>query len=206
MDINSNTDAKLLALLEKDIKELRKLAASVYRLAVTKDMDKADIAKLILEKEKKTTFAKIVDGRSANVPAPGYARIFVHKDQRPGESNRPIYWSINGRRFCVPRGIKVDVPIKLVDGPMKDNLERRLVEDESEAINSVNRWKWELMPTYPYYEEMRTEGPDPFPGDEVARGAKRQIELDFLGQYGYYPKTDELKQYMIQRANEAGKK
>jgi hypothetical protein len=189
-----------LELLALDIRELRKRAASIYRITVTKDMDKEDIVRMILEKQKRTAFATVVNDGDNGLPKPGWARIMVMKDNTTGAKNRPIYWMINGRKFCVPRGIKVDVPIKLVDGPMRDAIEYHMEEDLGEAINSSRRFQFKPRASYPFVEECRTPGPDPYPGDEVARGAKRAMEYRFRDMHGYWPRSQELRNWLAQIA------
>lgn len=176
---------------EMSLPELRREANVVFGIQVTKEMNERDIIAAIRNKQDRQNF---VGRANSNAPQPGWARIVIHKDGRAGASNRPIYFSVNGYRITIPRGVEVDVPIKVVDGPLRDSLEMHIVEDPSEPMNSSSRFKREMAPSYPYNELMRTPGEDPRPGDIESRRAKTKPREDFRDKYGYWPSHIELKE------------
>jgi hypothetical protein len=176
------------------IAELRKLASTVYRLPLTRDMTADDIRKLIKSKEKKGDFAQLAEF-NGDAPRPGWARVIIHKDNNPSSSNRPVYLSINGYRITIPRGVEVDVPIKVV-GVLNDAKQRFLKENTSVGTGDPNRFFWEDSHSYPFSVVNMTSGPDPKPGNEKNREKQMGPRIRFRDKFGYWPKREELREAM----------
>lgn len=175
-----------------DIAELRKLASTVYRIVVNRDMTAEDIRSAIRGKQKHTDYAQLSE-LVGNAPKPGYARILVHKDPTPGASNRPVPVAISGYRITVPRGVEVDVPIKVV-GVLNDAKISTLVEDTSLPTGDPNRFKFQVAHSYPFSVVSMTPGPDPKPGFEASRAKAMAPRLKYHKKYGIWPKRDDLRE------------
>ena len=191
---DTTADDTTRPLSDLDINELRKLATTVYRIVLTRDMSEADIRKAIEAKKKKSDYAELAE-LVGGAPKPGYARILVHKDPSPGASNRPVPLGINGYRIAIPRGIEVDVPIKVV-GVLNDAKVSVLREDTSLAPNDPGRFKFESAHSYPFSLITMTPGPDPRPGYEQNREKQMRPRVKFRDKYGYWPRKEELREAM----------
>lgn len=175
---------------EMSIGDLRKVASTVYRISITRDMDKEQILRLIGEKKRRGDFAELAEF-NGDAPKPGYARIMIHKSSLG--YNRPVYISTNGYRITVPRGVEVDVPIKVV-GVLNDSRSSRLREDLTKALNDPARWTWEESHDYPFSVVSLTPGPDPKPGNEANRMKSHRLRTKFRDKFGIWPKHEELRQ------------
>lgn len=183
----SNIDDELK---EMDIAKLRKFAAA-SRVAIARDMNKEDIIEAIKAKNKDKDILRV--GEVGTEPLPGFARIIMHRDPTPGAQNRPVYVQVNGYKCTVPRGIEVDVPLKVVN-VLNDAKEMRKVEDPSEPVNSPKRFANQAVHSYPFQTISFTPGPDPRPGLEKTKMAKYGPRLDYNEKFGRWPTRAELDQ------------
>ena len=163
--------------------------ASLYRIPVDKDMEKEDIIASIKNKMKSKDIAVVAD--TGEHPAPGWARIELHRNAMPGNQNRPVYVSINGYRITIPRGIPVDVPIKITK-VLNDAKDFQLVENIDEPMNSPKRYTRQAVLSYPYQLLDITPGPDPRPGYERSKLAHYGPREKFMKLFGRWPKRYEL--------------
>ena len=162
--------------------------AGLYRIPVSKDMEKEDIIAVIKTKMKGKDIAVVAE--TGDHPAPGWARIELQRASN-GNSNRPVYVSINGYRITIPRGVPVDVPIKIV-GVLNDAKDWQLVENEDEPINSPKRYTRQPILSYPFQLIDKTPGPDPRPGYELGKQSHQGPREKFRSLFGRYPKRWEL--------------
>ena len=175
-------------LLEMDMAQLRKYAAAA-RVAIARDMNKEEIISAIKAKMKDKDILRI--GEVGKAPEPGFARIILHRDPTPGAGNRPVYVQVNGYKCTVPRGIEVDVPMKVVS-VLNDAKEMRKEEDPSQPYNSPARWRNIMVHSYPFQTLMFTPGPDPRPGFERTKAAKYGPRVAFRDKFGRWPQRAEL--------------
>lgn len=174
---------------DMSIQALRKFAA-LYRITLPKTATKDDILEIINNKRNAQDLAKVVSDEDRNRgPLPGWARINVHADPTPGAANNPVYVNANGYVVTVPRGVDVDVPIKVV-GVLNDAVEQRLVENFQEPMTSPNRWEYKKMLSYPFNVIAQTPGPDPRPGFEKGKKATMGPRLKFRELFGRWPQNN----------------
>lgn len=170
--------------------QLRKYA-DLMRVPVTNAMTEDELRSAIRAKQKDRQTVEIAE--TGTRPKPGWARIEILRDGTPGASNRPVYVNANGYRVTVPRGVEVDVPIKVVR-VLNDARSVKVTEDPNEPYNSPRRWRRELLPTYPFQVKDIVEGPDPRPGLEATKIAKQGPREEFRQKFGRYPRKGELLQ------------
>jgi hypothetical protein len=172
-----------------DIAKLRKYAA-LNRISITREMDKAAIIEAIKNKNRGKDFILLAEAGKA--PKPGFARIILQRDPTPGAANRPVYVQVNGYKCTVPRGVEVDVPHKVVN-VLNDAKERKVEEDPSEPVNSMRRFKYVEIHSYPFSVLMATPGPDPSPSPAIqAKQAGYGPRLEYRDKYGRWPRRSEL--------------
>lgn len=169
--------------------EVLRKYCGLYRIPIANTADKAEIIEAIKSKSKTREMATVAE--TDNRPAPGWARIELHRDPTPGSSNRPLYVSINGYRVTIPRGVQVDVPEKIV-GVLNDAKEWKLVENQDEPLNSPRRYQRQPMLSYPFQLIDRTPGPDPRPGYEKSKASHYGPRAEFHERFGRWPTRAEL--------------
>lgn len=97
-------------------------------------------------------------GTKDDKPAPGFARIVIHKDPTPGHANSPVQVGLNGRIFHVPRGKEVDIPYPYI-GVLKDAVNTIISQSkEPTSSNPAGEMKEEAMLTYPFQVVAVTPG------------------------------------------------
>ena len=171
------------------ISELRK-KAGIYRIGLTRDMTKEDIINALRAKMAEGKFAMEAVG---DAPKPGFARITVHLDTNPTASNRPVYVCVNGYAVLIPRGLQVDVPIKIVEA-LNNAKSKRLRENPTVPPSNPARFYFEEVANYPFNIHSMTPGPDPRGEIEKTKAAVFAPRKKFHEKFGYWPKEDELKE------------
>lgn len=177
-----------LELESYDIAKLRKFA-SMNRVVIARDMSKEEIIQAIKDKNKDRDIVLLAE--TGSMPLPGFARIILHRDPTPGAGNRPVYVHVNGYKCTIPRGVEVDVPMKVVS-VLNDAKEMRKEEDPSQPYNSPSRWRNTAVHSYPFQTISMTPGPDPRPGLEKGKQAKYGPRVAFRDTFGRWPKRAEL--------------
>lgn len=170
------------------IQQLRRFAA-LHRITAPRDATQKELVALIKDKQKGRDFAVVADKDTR--PKPGWARIEIHRDATPGAGNRPVYVGINGYRITIPRGVPVDVPIKII-GVLNDAKSLQLVENYDEPLNSPKRYSRQMVLSYPYQVHDSVPGPDPRPGYELSKQAHYGPRVQFLNLFGRWPSKAEL--------------
>lgn len=186
------SNAAILAELETlPMGQLRSRAAKLYSVNVTTTMTKNDIIKLIKEKMNGANYAVLA---ADDKPLPGWSRITLHKV--PGISSHPEFVSINNYNCYIPKNIKVDVPNKVVS--MLRNLKKReLVEDFEEAVNSPQRFRWDVVDAFPLTVHDTTPGADPKPGHERLKETKLRPYYAYMRKFGRWPYPKELRAVLL---------
>lgn len=186
----TNGDAEGSTELETlSIQALRKYAA-LYRINLPKDANKERIVEIIKAKRNVQDMALIVEEGSTG-PAAGWSRIHVHRDPTPGATNNPVFVGANGYNVTIPRGVDVDVPIKVV-GVLADAVEHRLVENYQAPLGAPERWEYKKMLSYPFSVVATNPGPDPRPGFERGKASTMGPRIKFRELFGRWPNHTEL--------------
>ena len=188
-----NNTPSIRPLEELSLTELVDRAVSLYRIPLSMEMMKdKDVVIEAIRRQTSSGQHKdfALDGRSIpeNKIPPGWAKIVLHKDPNPTSLQKAYPFGVNGYIVGIPRDIPVLVPIKIVDGPLKDAVETIRVPDPERpgTYKKVNRH------VQPFQEIGRTPGPDPRPNtSKLQRFRPRQ---EFANMYGYWPTTDQLKE------------
>lgn len=170
------------------IGELRK-KAGIYRVPLSRDMTKDDIINAIRVKMAEGKYALEAQG---DAPKPGFARIEVHLDGNPTASNRPVYVCVNGYSVLIPRGVKVDVPIKIVEA-LNNARSKRLRENPTVPTSNPARFYFEEVANYPFNILGMTPGPDPRGDLEKTKAAMFAPRKKFHEKFGFWPKDEDLK-------------
>lgn len=186
-DDSTGNAAILEDLKDIAIGELRKRAATLFSVNVTKDMDRDDIIKAIRAKMNNGNFAIAAVG---DMPKPGWARILLHKV--PGESPRPLPAGVSGYTCTIPRNVKVDVPIKVYKA-LSTCIRKNLEENLEEPLGSPKRWEFKDAEAYPMTLYALTEGPDPRPGHDLKKEAMLKPYYAYLKKYKKWPHPRELR-------------
>jgi len=173
-----------------DEAQLRKYA-DLMRIPVSKDMTQKEVLNAIKARQKDRSTVEIAE--TGTRPKPGWARIEVLRDGSQGATNRPIYVNANGYKITVPRGVEVDVPIKVI-AVLNDCRSIRVSEDPDKPFNDPRRFRREMLPSYPFQVKDINEGPDPRPGLERTKAAKHGPREEFRTKFGRYPRKGELIQ------------
>lgn len=188
-DEGTNLDA-----IEKlDIAELRRFA-KLIGIAAQRDWTKADFVAALKEHQSNESTADVVLS-DATAPAPGYARIVLHRDPTPGHANKPIHLSMNGQLFGVPRGIPVDIPRPFVEilANAVTNVEKQEATANTSDMGPGNMYKQEAQLSYPFQVIAITPGPYKNPYDNRAKAFA--LRKKFHNQHGVWPTTGELAEY-----------
>jgi hypothetical protein len=185
---NTEVEEGEVELDQMSIQQLRKFA-SFYRITLERTATKEEIVEAIKAKRKDKDFAVPADKNTR--PKAGWARIEIHRDPTPGASNRPVYLGLNGYRICVPRGVPVDVPIKMI-ALLQDARNYQLVENVDEPLNSPKRYTRQHVLSYPFNVLDQVPGPDPRPGYELSKKAHYGPRVKFRDLFGRWPTKAEL--------------
>lgn len=180
-----------------DISALRS-AAKTLGISAARDWDKGDFVRAIKNKQSADAVTRVVFD-SSSAPAPGYARILIHRDPTPNHANSPVHVGLNGQLYLVPRGVEVDVPKEFV-GVMNDakTLQVRQQESESRA-NPGGVYKDELQTSYPF--QVLAVTPGKWRNKQDNRGAAYAVKKEFMEMHGSWPTEGELKSFRNARMN-----
>ena len=176
--------SNVIKLEDMDIGQLRKFA-SILHLNFPRDAKKADLIKLINDKKRGGDVAII--SSVGDRPAPGWARIELHRSGVPGASNRPVFVGVNGYNITIPLGVEVDVPIKVVDALAVAKTTKLTTDDEGRNTT-------EHALSYPYSVKDINPGPDPRPINEMGRKTSYGPRVAFRDLFGRWPRKDELRE------------
>lgn len=179
-----------------DIASLRGLA-KMFSIPTERNWSKEDYIKAIKRHADNSNMAQfVIDGGQA--PAPGYARILLHRDPTPGNKNSPVHLALNGHIVQIPRGIEVDIPKDFV-GILNDAITTvtQEVSSETETGGVTSKFVDEKRTSYPFQVIAITPGQ--WRNDNDPRGpeaAARQACCDALG---YWPTQGEFQEWSKQQ-------
>lgn len=182
---------QLEALEDLSISDLRKVAKHLG-IASQRDWTKEDYVNVIKHKQEQANHKYVFD---TNVgPAPGFARILVHRDPTPGHKNTPIHAAVNGVIFQIPRGIQVDVPLPIVEVLQNAiTIVTRQVETES-LDKPMGLYADEPQLSYPF--QVISFTPGEWKNRADARSANYERRYAFFKRFGRWPTAGELAEAM----------
>lgn len=176
-----------------DIASLRKYA-KLMNIAAQRDWTAEDYVQAIKVKQEQNKIASIVFDNT-NAPAPGHARVLVHRDMTPGHKNGPVQVGVNGRLVHIPRGIEVDIPIPYVEA-LKNSKSLQIRQVESGGQGSpMGTYRDEEISYYPFQIISITPGGN-FQNPHDSRGASYERRFAFHKAFGRWPTDGELKEAM----------
>lgn len=182
---------KTRPLEELELHELVERAINVYRIPLTPQMakDKDTIIQAIKRINKEGGYQDFALDASKIDPdriPPGWAKIKLFKENITGALNFPLPVGHNGYIIGIPRDVEVLVPIKVVDGPLQDAVEKRRMYNPATGERTVQE-----VHVQPFQEYGRTPGPDPRPN--LTRERKFRPRQQFRDTYGFWPTADQLR-------------
>ncbi len=178
---------------EMNIAQLRQ-QASKLRVPITRTMG-ADHIRNAIKLATEGPVKRLGGTNDRDRPEPGWARIQIDLERDPRASNADVYIQVNGFAGLVKRGVPADVPIKFVDALESAKMEV-MREDQTKADNDPERYKFELVYSYPFRILDRVEGPDPKPVLESIAARRNAPRRRFWKENGYWPKPAELKEWL----------
>lgn len=180
-----------------DIANLRSLA-KMFTIPTERNWSKDDYVKAIKRHADNSNMAQfVIDGGQA--PAPGYARVLLHRDPTPGNKNSPVHLTFNGCILQVPRGIEVDIPKEFV-GVLNDaiTIVTEQVSNDNETGGVTSKFVDERRTSYPFQVIAITPGTWKNTNDQ--RGpdaAARQACCDALGHWPTQGEFNEWSKHKI---------
>ncbi len=183
------------ALENQPIAKLRAIA-SAEGVPITRDM-KAEMILMLIKEQRNAPLQRAREA-SGDRPDPGWCRLEIHKDPDPMANKTDVYASVNGYAVLIQRGMKVDVPIKILRGSLMNSKNLVLREDTRKNFSEEGRFYFEEVYNYPFTVYDINEGPDPpgRHGSEIANIKKGAPRRAFHAKYGYWPKSAELRDYI----------
>lgn len=172
-----------------EIGELRK-AAKALGIPAERTWVKKDFIEAIQKKQNESGGVMNFMPNAGDAPAPGYARLVIHRNPAPGHKNTPIHVGFNGMLYQIPRGINVDVPKEFI-GVLKDAVVKETREVEP------GKYVEEDQPSYPFQVLAITPGKWKNPNDN--RAAAFKIRKDFFNKHGVWPTAGELREFKASR-------
>lgn len=179
---------------ELDMGELRQ-AAKALGIQAERTWVKDDFVKAIQAKQRENGGVINFMPNQSDAPAPGYARLVIHRNPTPGHKNTPVHVGFNGMLYQVPRGITVDMPKEFIN-VLKDAIVKETREVEP------GKYVEEDQPSYPFQVHAITPGKWKNPNDN--RAASFKIRKDFFNVHGVWPTSGELREFKSSR-NKSGK-
>lgn len=176
-----------------DIAQLRKLA-KFLNITAQRDWRAEDYVEAIKAKQAANALTQyVIDGSTG--PAPGHARVLIHRDPTPGHKNSPIQVGLNGRIIHIPRGVEVDIPIPFVE-VLNNAKTTQIVQTEgASAFNPAGTYKDQVSTSYPFQVIAATPG-GKFENQYDQRSANYERRKAFHNMTGRWPTDGELKEAM----------
>lgn len=197
---NPQDEGSVLDMIDKlDMADLRKFTA-LSGIKAERTWEKKDYIAALKKHQDDEHKASLVIN-DANAPAPGYARVLIHRDPTPNHKNKPIHVSVNGHLFGIPRGVAVDVPLPFVEA--LSNAKSNVMKQDAEPSrsNPGGVYTEEEQLSYPFQVMAITPGPYKNPHDSRAKSFA--IRKQFHSENGVWPTTGELSEYRKARALKA---
>ena len=182
---------------DMEIGKLRQYASHL-RLPLSKTATKLDIIEAIERKLDGRVIPTIAS--SDNSPLPGYARIRVLEDPTPGAMNMPVYINANGYVATLPRGVPIDVPMRVVR-TLNDAVVRRRKQSTVVDPDTGREFFKETTvdtPSYPFQVIEMTPGPEVLTAHELNKKKADGPRKRYRQLFGHYPKRGDLQRAIEQ--------
>lgn len=189
--MSNELETQLQAVEGLTIAQLRK-AANMLGITSARDWKSEDFVRAIQEKQKQDQLVTAVFDLSAG-PAPGKARVVIHRDPTPGHKNGPIHLGVNGYIIAVPRGGEFDIPIPFVEALKNAKTTVTEQQQESSRDNPGGAYRDDERTSYPF--QVLAVTPGKFINNYDARAAKYAKRKAFFDLYGAWPLDGELKEF-----------
>lgn len=187
----SEDNSQLEAVNALDIGQLRK-AAKLLGIDAKNTWTKEDFVSAIQSKQRENDLLTTVFDTSVG-PAPGFARVLIHRDPTPGHKNGPVHLSVNGRLIAVPRGGEFDIPIPYVE-VLKNAVTTVTIssgEGGKTAVEGNSLFREEPRTSYPFQVIAITPGK--FTNSMDGRATQYNKRKAFFDEFGSWPTSGELK-------------
>lgn len=188
----SQEETSQIEAVEKfDIAQLRKVA-KFLGITAQRDWRAEDYVAAIKTKQEQNALSTYVfDGNTG--PAPGHARLMLHRDPTPGHKNSPVQVGVNGRIIHIPRGIEVDVPLPFVEAlkNAKTTYVRQVEMGNANAPMGI--FRDEETVSYPFQVTAVTPG-GKFENQHDARATNYVHRKAFYDMVGRWPTSGELQE------------
>lgn len=184
-------NSQLEAVASLDIGQLRK-AAKLLGIDSKNTWTKEDFVAAIQAKQHENEHLQTVFDTSIG-PAPGFARVLIHRDPSHGHKNGPIHLGVNGRLISIPRGGEFDIPIPYVE-VLKNAVTVHTIASEGGHGGSTegnSMFKEEPRTSYPFQVIAITPGK--FQNSHDGRSGKYAKRKAFFDEFGSWPTDGELK-------------
>lgn len=200
--MSTEKQTQIDAVAALDIGQLRR-AAKLLSIVSEKTWTKENFVEAIQAKQESDEMVNAVFDMNVG-PAPGHARVIIHRDPTHNHRNGSVHLGVNGRIIAVPRGGEFDIPIPFVEA--LKNATSLITESSSTESreNPGGVYKEQERMSYPFQVLQVTPGP--FYNNNDGRSAKYAKRKAFYDMYGSWPLDGELKEYekveMHRRMNE----
>lgn len=172
-----------------EIGELRK-AAKALNIQAERTWTKEDYIRAIQRQQADGNGVMNFLPNGQQPPAPGYARVIVHRNPTPGHKNTPIHIGMNGTILQVPRGIEVDMPKEFISA-LKNAITKEMRE--------VGDGKFEEVDQLSYPFQVIAITPGQWKNKNDNRAAAYRIRKEFFNKHGVWPTTGELREFKASR-------
>lgn len=174
-----------------DIGQLRR-AAKLLGITAERTWSKEDFVEAIQSKQDPSDMISAVFDKSIG-PAPGYARVLIHRNPTTNHMNGPVHLGVNGRLIAMPRGAEFDIPIPFVEA--LKNATSLVMEAAGAATKNSPGGVYEEQERASYPYQVLQINPGPFVNTNDGRAAKYVKRKAFFDLYGAWPLSGELKEY-----------
>lgn len=187
------SDKKLEELRNMELGELRAYAKQYHNMSVgARSSAENIIAEIIARTE--SIGATFVDKGDDDAPKSGWARIILQPDASPG-GDKPLFCSVNTYTARIPRGVEVDVPIKVLK--MLQTCVRHVIkEDETKGFDDPGRRVTTKQARHNIQVVQISKGEDPRGSWEKQRERKLAPYRKFYEEMGFYPNARQLKEHI----------
>lgn len=192
--LEQSNDAQEPALESMSMPDLRR-QASIMNVPFTRETTKQELVQRIKNVADRKQYAVTAAG---DRPPPGYARIELMKNPDSNASNIPVPFSVNTYQVFIPRGVTVDVPIKILRGSIMNAKQRVMRENKNLDSGNPERYEFVEVHSYPFTVYDVNEGPDTKNSYELLYQSRHGARSKFRDKYGYWPNREEERAF---RAN-----
>lgn len=165
--------------------QLREIAKHM-RVAIPTGSEKNDIIKLLQQRRSNKAVPDIA--RAGSSLKEGYARIRLDETQN-SDKQIPAFFYDNGISYTIPRGVEVDIPIRVLKLIQNSVVDRRRQVDDEHGKPKTTIIK---VPQYPHQAIEIRPGPQVKTKREVAAAKKMGPRRRYRALFDRWPSRGEL--------------